>query len=115
MVILMREKVDSEESLNLLREISANPRLTQRQMSSRLNLSLGKINFLVKTMIEEGLVKVENFRNSENRAAYLYLLTPMGIEEKAKITLRFLKKKTDEYERLREDIRRLEKEAAEGH
>ena len=108
----IREKLDSEESLNLLREISVDPRLTQREMSSRLNLSLGKINFLIKAMIEKGLVKVENFRNSENKAAYLYFLTPAGIDEKAKITLRFLKRKTEEYERLKGEIHRLEKEAA---
>ena len=112
MTIMIREKLDREESLNLLREISANPRLTQREMSSRLNLSLGKINFLIKAMIEKGLVKVENFRNSGNKAAYLYLLTPMGIEEKARITLRFLKRKTEEYARLRKEILLLEKEAA---
>jgi EPS-associated MarR family transcriptional regulator len=108
----IREKLDSEESLNLLREISVDPRLTQREMSSRLNLSLGKINFLIKAMIEKGLVKVENFKNSENKAAYLYFLTPVGIEEKARITLRFLKRKTEEYERLKLEIQRLEKEAA---
>ena len=111
MVNPIRAKLESEECLNLLREISVDPRLTQRKMSSRLNLSLGKINFLIKAMIEKGLVKVENFRNSENKAAYLYSLTPAGIDEKAEITLRFLKRKTEEYERIKREIRRLENDA----
>lgn len=107
-----QKKLDGEASLNLLREISANPRLTQREMSSRLHLSLGKINFLLKAMVEKGHVKVENFRNSDNKTAYLYLLTPAGIEQKARITQEFLRIKTDEYNRLKDELVRLENEAA---
>lgn len=83
------------------------------ELSSRLGLSLGKINFLIKAMIEKGLIKVENFKNSSNKSAYLYLLTPMGIEEKAKTTYRFLKRKIEEYEKLETEIKQLKMET--GH
>ncbi len=95
----------------VLREIGANPQLTQRELSSRLGFSLGKVNFIVKAMIERGLIKVENFRNSSNKSAYLYLLTPTGIEEKTKKTYQFLKRKMQEYENLEIEIEQLKKEA----
>jgi EPS-associated MarR family transcriptional regulator len=105
-----RLKIDTEESLMLMRVIDTNPQMTQRELSSHLGLSLGKINFLMKAMIEKGFVKANNFKNSNNKIAYLYYLTPRGIEEKAKITYRFLKLKLAEYERLEEEIRQLEQE-----
>ena len=110
----MREKknYETEESLMILREIGTNPRLSQRELSSRLGLSLGKINFLLKAMIDWGLVKAENFKNSSNKRAYLYLLTPLGMEEKAKTTYRFLKRKIEEYEKLKKEIAQLEKEVS---
>ncbi len=101
---------ETEESLLVLREIDANPKLTQRELSSRLGLSLGKINFLMRALIEKGLIKAENFKNSSNKSAYLYFLTPLGIEEKAKTTYRFLKRKIEEYERLEIEIQQLKKE-----
>lgn len=100
----------TEDSLLVLREIDANPKLTQRELSSRLGLSLGKINFLMRALIEKGLIKAENFKNSSNKSAYLYFLTPLGIEEKAKTTYRFLKRKIEEYEKLEIEIQQLKKE-----
>jgi len=94
----------------LLREIGANPSITQRELSARMGLSLGKINFLVNALVEKGLIKAKNFKNSHNKKAYLYCLTPHGIEEKAKITYRFLKLKMAEYEKLEEEIRLLQHE-----
>ena len=94
----------------LLREIDSNPQLTQRELSTRLGLSLGKINFLVKAMIKKGFIKADNFKNSQNKIAYLYYLTPMGLEEKAKITYRFLKRKMEEYEKLEAEIQQLREE-----
>ena len=101
---------ETEEPFKLLREIEANPQMTQRELSSRLGLSLGKINFLIKVLIEKGFIKADNFKNSQNKIAYLYFLTPSGIEEKAKITYRFLKRKMEEYEKLEEEIQQLKKE-----
>jgi len=110
MVIHRKGKTEIEETLMILREIGTNPQLSQRELSSRLGLSLGKINFLLKAMIDRGLVKAENFKNSSNKRAYLYLLTPLGMEEKAKTTYRFLKRKIEEYEKLKKEIAQLEKE-----
>ena len=104
-------KLESEEYLSVLREIEADPEMTQRALSLRLGLSLGKINFLVKALVEKGLIKVENFKNSKNKSAYLYSLTPTGFEEKKKATYLFLKRKIEEYERLEVEIKRLKKEA----
>jgi EPS-associated MarR family transcriptional regulator len=103
--------LETEEALSVLREIDAEPEMTQRTLSSRLGLSLGKINFLVKALIEKGLIKAENFKNSKNKSAYLYSLTPYGLEEKAKATYHFLKRKIEEYERLEVEIKQLKKEA----
>jgi EPS-associated MarR family transcriptional regulator len=105
-----KKNYETEESLLVLREINANPKLTQRELSSRLGLSLGKINFLMRALIEKGLIKAENFKNSSNKSAYLYFLTPLGIEEKAKTTYRFLKRKIEEYEKLEIEIKQLKKE-----
>jgi len=103
--------LETEEALSVLREIVADPEMTQRALSLRLGLSLGKINFLVKALIGKGLIKAENFKNSKNKSAYLYSLTPSGFEEKTKATYRFLKRKTEEYERLEVEIKQLKKEA----
>jgi EPS-associated MarR family transcriptional regulator len=107
----LETKLESEEALSVLREIEADPEMTQRALSLRLGLSLGKINFLVKALIEKGLVKAENFKNSKNKSAYLYTITPRGLEEKTKATYHFLKRKIEEYENLEVEIKQLKKEA----
>ena len=104
---------ESEEILKLLREIEYTSEMTQRELSSRVGVSLGKVNFLLKAMIDKGHIKVDNFRNYKNKSAYLYYLTPKGIEEKAKITYRFLRRKLREYEELEQEIKRLKREVSE--
>ncbi len=99
----------------LMRAIDANPQITQRELSTHLGMSLGKINFLIKAMVVKGFIKADNFKNSKNKIAYLYCLTPKGIEEKAKITYRFLKWKVAEYEKLEQEIRQLQKEVSDEH
>ncbi len=101
---------ETSDILSLLREINDNPQVTQRELSARLGLSLGKINYLLQSLIQKGFVKADNFKNSTNKIAYLYLLTPSGMEEKARITYRFLQRKTEEYESLAQEIRRLKEE-----
>ena len=103
----------TEEILSMLKEINGSPSTTQRELSARLGISLGKVNFLLRALIEKGLVKVSNFKKSEYKTAYLYHLTPHGIEEKTKITYHFLKRKIEEYEQLEEEIKRLTKEVHE--
>ena len=102
--------LESEEVLRLLREIKNAPDVTQRELSSSLGVSLGKINFLLNALIQKGYVKANNFRNSHNKVAYVYLLTPRGLEEKARITYQFLMRKTAEYDALKREIEKLRKE-----
>ncbi len=110
MTISQKTDLKSEAVLKVLQEIKNNPEMTQRELSSRVGISLGKVNFLLKALIHKGLVKAHNFKNSSNKNAYLYILTPAGIEEKARITYYFLKRKIREYEELEEQIKLLEKE-----
>ena len=114
MALQMRDHTENEEVLRILREIKKSPEMTQRELSSRLRISLGKVNFLLNALIQRGLVKVENFQTSTTKRAYLYYLTPHGIEEKARTTYFFLKRKMEEYEHLEEEIRQLQEEAGEG-
>lgn len=99
-----------ETHLKVLRLIEANPELTQRELASRLGISLGKANYCLKALINKGLVKAKNFKNSANKRAYLYILTPKGIETKTRISLRFLQRKIEEYEALKHEIEMLKSE-----
>ena len=100
--------------LKVLRQIEANPEITQRELAKELGVSLGKVNYCLKALIEKGWVKANNFRNSEQKAAYAYLLTPSGIEEKARITVRFLKQRMQDYEQIKREIAELEAEVNGG-
>ncbi|MBU0653315.1 MAG: MarR family EPS-associated transcriptional regulator [Proteobacteria bacterium] len=101
---------ENEEALHIFREIDKSPELTQRELSSRLGISLGKVNFLINALIRKGFVKVENFKKSSNKTAYFYCMTPGGIEEKSRMTYHFLKRKMREYEQLELEIRQLQEE-----
>jgi len=102
---------DDTTSYGLLKTLENNPSLSQRDLAKRLGVSLGKINFCLNALVEKGCLKVNNFRNSDNKLAYAYLLTPGGVEEKARMTVYFLKYKIQEYERLRAEIEELHREA----
>lgn len=102
---------DDPTSYGLLKTLENNPGLSQRDLAKRLGVSLGKINYCLNALIGKGCLKVNNFRNSDNKLAYAYLLTPQGVEEKARITVHFLKFKVQEYERLRAEIEELKFEA----
>jgi EPS-associated MarR family transcriptional regulator len=104
------DQLENEEVLRIFREIDKSPEMTQRELSSLLGISLGKINFLINALIEKGFVKVENSRKSTGKSAYLYCLTPAGLEEKNRTTCLFLKRKIGEHERLATEIRQLRKE-----
>ncbi len=96
----------------LLDVIAANPEITQRELSDELGLSLGKTNFVLKALIDRGLVKVENFKRSNNKMGYAYLLTPQGVSEKVKITKRFLARKMAEFDQLKAEIENLQEEVS---
>lgn len=96
-----------EETVKLLSHIETNPQATQRELVDKLDVSLGKVNFIVNALVERGIIKLERFRSSKNKKGYLYLLTPKGITEKAEITKRFLQSKVEEYEKLKGEIEEL--------
>ncbi len=99
-----------ETHLKVLRHLEDNPNVTQRELAETLGVSLGKTNYCLKALINKGLVKAKNFKNSANKRAYLYILTPKGIETKARISVRFLQRKMEEYEALRLEIEQLKSE-----
>jgi EPS-associated MarR family transcriptional regulator len=108
------DQLENEEVLRIFREIDRSPAMTQRELSSRLGISLGKINFLINALIGKGFVKVENVRKSSSKSAYLYYLTPTGREKKTRTTHLFLKKKIRQSERLATDIQQLREEVRES-
>ena len=99
--------------LDLLRKLESNPEYTQRELSQEMGVSLGKVNYCIRKLTEKGLVKITNFKHSQNKMGYAYLLTPSGIEEKSRLTFSFLKRKLIEYEVLKKEIAQLELDANE--
>lgn len=102
-----------EYRYKILRLVESNPQISQREIAKQLGISLGKANFCLKALIEVGMVKVSNFRNSKRKLAYMYLLTPSGIEAKSAITLRFLKRKIEEHDALLKELEELRREVSE--
>ena len=93
-----------ELKLNLLRQLSNNPELSQRQLADELGVSLGSINYCLRALADVGSIKMSNFARSQDKRAYVYLLTPKGVAEKTAMTLRFLKRKQNEYDALKVEI-----------
>jgi EPS-associated MarR family transcriptional regulator len=100
-----------EYRYKIFKLVAAKPDISQRELARELGISLGKANYCLKALIEKGLLKTSNFRNSKNKFAYAYNLTPKGIEEKASVTVRFLKAKMREYEQLQLELDELRKES----
>ena len=92
---------------DLLRKLELNPEYTQRELSKEMGISLGKVNYCIKKLVEKGWVKLTNFSHNPNKVGYAYLLTAKGIEEKTRLTYAFLKIKSEEYEILKEEISKL--------
>ena len=101
---------NEEIEFRALKLLEQNPQLSQRELSAKLGVSLGKAHYVVKALINMGWIKLDNFRHNNNKLGYTYLLTPKGIAEKAAITVRFLARKQVEYEQLREEIEQLKME-----
>lgn len=100
-----------EYRYKILKRLELNPEISQRGLAQELGISLGKVNYCLKALMQKGLLKVNNFRNNQNKSAYLYLLTPNGVEEKTKVTLRFMQHKLNQYETLKQEIKALQREA----
>ena len=103
--------LNDEFRYKILKILETNPKISQRDLALELGISLGRVNFCIKALIAVGLLKAANFRNNKNKLAYMYLLTPKGIEEKSAITTRFLKIKLEEYSVLQDEIEELRKDA----
>jgi EPS-associated MarR family transcriptional regulator len=101
---------DIQNQINILKNLEENPFFSQRQLAKNSGVSLGKVNYCLKGLIKKGLIKAENFKNSDNKIKYSYLLTPKGISEKSKLTKEFLKLKVAEYDKLASEIEILKQE-----
>ena len=104
--------MDDSTRYRLLKLLHQHPGLSQRELARRMGISLGKTNYCLQALIKMGAIKVRNFRNAQNKSAYLYKLTPAGIEEKAQVTKRFLTRKLAEYEEIQQQIAELEADVA---
>jgi EPS-associated MarR family transcriptional regulator len=102
--------LEDEIHYKLLKALEESPDVTQRELAARLGISLGKANYCLRALMRRGWVKMDNFRRSPNKMGYVYLLTPGGIEEKARIAVRFLRHKQIEFDALRAEIARLQLE-----
>lgn len=101
-----------ETHFRILRLLQENSNLTQREIADAVGISLGALNYCLKALMKKGQIKIRNFRRSNRKIAYAYLLTPSGIARKVELTGRFLKRKVDEYEQLKAEIEILQRETA---
>jgi EPS-associated MarR family transcriptional regulator len=104
-------QISDETRYHLLKLLEQNPSISQREISNQLGLSLGKVNYCLQALVEKGWIKARNFKNSKKKFAYMYVFTPSGLEEKALVTYRFLRKKLEEINELRREIETLRDEA----
>jgi EPS-associated MarR family transcriptional regulator len=100
----------AQHNAQIFRDISKNPSISQRELALKNRISLGKVNYAIKSLVEKGYIKVQNFSGSKNKRKYMYVLTPAGMYEKAKLTATFLKWKMEEYERIKKELEELEQE-----
>jgi EPS-associated MarR family transcriptional regulator len=103
--------LSEEMRYKVMRLLESNPALSQRDVARELGISLGKVNYCLQALVRKGWIKATNFKNSHNKAAYMYLLTPRGLEEKGRLTVQFLVIKVREYEKLRIEIEQMRREA----
>ena len=101
---------NQDNDMYMLRYLEKKQEVSQREIAQHLGISLGKVNFILNALVEKGIIKAKNFKNNKNKRAYAYFLTSEGIKEKAKMTLGFFKRKNDEYDNLKIELRLLEKE-----
>ena len=101
-----------ETDLRALQLLGNQPTLNQRELAAELGVSLGKVNYCLKALLAKGFLKVQNFKNSKNKLAYAYVMTPAGITARAELTAEFLQVKVAEYERLHAQIKELRQSMA---
>ena len=97
--------LNKSDYLNILRQIKYSSKLTQRELATKLGFSLGKLNYCLKELQKKGLIKISNFEKNQNKLRYLYILTPKGMKQKTRLTIRFMKLKMKEYDQLKNDLK----------
>lgn len=96
---------DNQEYFELLRKIDKNPEASQRELAEKMGFSLGKLNYCLKALRNKGLIKIKNFNQNPKKINYFYVLTPEGISTKTKLTINFMKRKMQEYDELKSEIK----------
>jgi len=109
----MNHAYEQEIHYRLLKVLTEESNLGQRDMAKRMGISLGKVNYCISKLAAKGWIKITRFRSAKNKIPYTYMLTPKGLEEKGRLTLRFLKRKLSEYEEIKKQIRELHCEVEE--
>ena len=102
------KKIHPDIHFRLLNALEENPYMTQRDLAKKIGVSLGGVNYCLKALIEIGHIKMNNFEKNPNKLNYLYLLTPSGMKEKTILTKDFLKRKMDEYQNLKKEIKLIQ-------
>ena len=107
-----RKEHQEDAKLRVLQIISDNPQMTSRELAQRVGISNGSAYYLLTSLIDKGFVKLANFKKSDQKIKYYYLLTPKGIREKSFITSKFIVRKKQEYELLKKEIAELERDVS---
>tara|TARA_A100001011_G_scaffold53957_1_gene52394 strand:+ start:3131 stop:3430 length:300 start_codon:yes stop_codon:yes gene_type:complete len=97
---------EDQDHFEILRKIQKKPNSTQRELAEGLGFSLGKLNYCLKALKNKGLIKISNFKKNPNKINYFYVLTPKGISEKTKLTINFMKRKMNEYDELKKELKK---------
>ena len=100
----------TDTEYTILKILEDNPKMTQRQVAKEMGLSLGKTNYIIRALVAKGWVKLSNFKRSDNKLGYIYLLTPEGMAKKTILAENFLRRKSEEYNRLKKEIEMLKQE-----
>ena len=96
---------NEQDHFEVLRRIKDNPQTSQRELANELGFSLGKLNYCLKALQNKGFVKLQNFQKQSNKISYLrYIITPKGISERTKLTIKFMEKKMKEYDALKKEL-----------
>ena len=95
---------NTNDEFDILRKLDKKNSFTQRSLASELGFSLGKLNYCLKELRKKGLIKINNFKNNNNKLGYMYILTPSGVKAKTKLTINFMKRKMKEYDELKKEF-----------
>ena len=105
-----RKEHQEDAKFRVFQIINENPQLTTREIAQKVGISNGSAYYLLTSLIDMGFVKLSNFKDSSQKIKYSYLLTPKGIREKSLVTSKFLVRKKQEYELLKKEIIKLERD-----